>query len=62
MRSSIGKSGIIATHDLGITDLENRHPDKFLNYCFEIGLSDTIRGVARNMNASHLIEIMLDKI
>ena len=29
-------SGIIATHDLGITDLENRYPDKFLNYCFEI--------------------------
>ena len=62
-------SGIIATHDLGITDLENRYPDKFLNYCFEIGLSDTIRfsykisrGVARNMNASHLIEIMLEKI
>ena len=62
-------SGIIATHDLGITDLGNRYPDKFLNYCFEIGLSDTIRfsykisrGVARNMNASHLIEIMLDKI
>ena len=62
-------SGIIATHDLGITDLENRYPDKFLNYCFEIELSDTIRfsykisrGVARNMNASHLIEIMLDKI
>ena len=51
-------SGIIATHDLGITDLENR-----------FGLSDTIRfsykisrGVARNMNASHLIEIMLEKI
>ncbi len=62
-------SGIIATHDLGITDLENRYPDKFLNYCFEIGLSDTIRfsykisrGVACNMNASHLIEIMLEKI
>ena len=62
-------SGIIATHDLGITDLENRYPGKFLNYCFEIGLSDTIqfsykisRGVAHNMNASHLIEIMLEKI
>ena len=62
-------SGIIATHDLGITDLENLYPDRFLNYCFEIGLSDTIRfsykisrGIARNMNASHLIKIMLDKI
>ena len=62
-------SGIIATHDLGITDLEKQYPDKFLNYCFEIGLSDTIRfsykisrGVAHNMNASHLIEIMLEKI
>lgn len=62
-------SGIVATHDLGITRLEEKHPGMFRNYCFEIELSDEMRysykigrGVARNMNASHLIEIMLGKI
>ena len=62
-------SGIVATHDLGITKLEEKHPGMFRNYCFEIDLSDEMRysykigrGVARNMNASHLIEIMLGKI
>ena len=60
-------SGIVATHDLGITELEKSRPDRFTNYCFEIELSGEIlysykirRGVARNMNASYLIEKMLD--
>lgn len=62
-------SGIVATHDLGITELEKSCPDRFTNYCFEIELSGEIRysykirrGVARNMNASYLIEKMLDTI
>ena len=62
-------SGIVATHDLGITELEKSSPDRFTNYCFEIELSGEIRysykirkGVARNMNASYLIEKMLDTI
>ena len=61
-------SGIVATHDLGITELEKTHTGKFINYCFEIGLSENIRysykiqrGVAQNMNASYLIRIMLGK-
>ena len=62
-------SGIVATHDLGITKLEETAPDRFTNYCFEIELSEKIRysykirrGVARNMNASYLIETMLNMI
>ena len=62
-------SGIVATHDLGITELEKSCPDRFTNYCFEIELYGEIRysykirkGVARNMNASYLIEKMLDTI
>lgn len=62
-------SGIVATHDLGITKLEETAPDRFTNYCFEIELSGEIqysykirRGVARNMNASYLIETMLNMI
>lgn len=62
-------SGIVATHDLGITKLEETAPDRFTNYCFEIELSGEIqysykirRGVARNMNASYLIEAMLNMI
>ena len=31
-------SGIVATHDLGITRLEEKHPGMFRNYCFEIEL------------------------
>lgn len=62
-------SGIVATHDLGITKLEETSPDRFTNYCFEIELSEKIRysykirrGVARNMNASYLIERLLSDI
>lgn len=62
-------SGIVATHDLGITELEKSRPERFTNYCFEIELSGEIlysykirRGVARNMNASYLIEKILDSI
>ena len=36
-------SGIVATHDLGITRLEEKHPGMFRNYCFEIELSDEMR-------------------
>lgn len=61
-------SGIIATHDLEIARLEETDAARFSNYCFEIELSDRIRytykmrhGVARNMNASYLIQKMLDE-
>ena len=59
-------AGIIATHDLELSKMEDEHPDRFSNYCFEIKLSDDItytykitKGVARNQNATHLLKKIL---
>ena len=59
-------AGIIATHDLELSKMEDEHPDRFHNYCFEIKLSDEItytykitEGVARNQNATHLLKKIL---
>ncbi len=57
-------SGIVATHDLGLGELEQTYPQRFSNICFEIDFSDTdvvytylLRpGICRNMNASFLLE------
>ena len=56
----------IATHDLSLGDLEQSHPGRVVNYCFESTISEmelyfdyTIRrGIARNMNASFLMRKM----
>lgn len=58
---------IVATHDIGVTSLENKYGDlKFKNYCFEIELSDPItysykinRGICKNRNASYILLHML---
>jgi len=58
---------IVATHDIGVTSLANKHGDlKFKNYCFEIGLSDPItytykinRGICKNKNALYILSHML---
>ena len=59
-------AGIIATHDLELSKMEDEHPTRFTNYCFEIKLSDDItytykitKGVARNQNATHLLKKIL---
>ena len=59
-------AGIIATHDLELSKMEDDYPDRFSNYCFEIKLSDEItytykitKGVARNQNATHLLKKIL---
>ena len=59
-------SGIIATHDLELSRMEDSDPERFHNYCFEIQLSDIItysykisKGVARNQNATFLLNKML---
>lgn len=61
-------TGIIATHDLELSKMEDERPDRFHNWCFEIGLSDDVtytykitRGVARNQNATFLLKRMLEK-
>ena len=59
-------TGIIATHDLELSKMEDERPDRFHNWCFEIGLADNItytykitRGVARNQNATFLLKGIL---
>lgn len=59
-------SGVIATHDLELSRMEETHAERFHNYCFEIELADPImysykitRGVARNQNATYLLRKML---
>lgn len=58
-------TGIVATHDLKLSTLEQIY-HCFHNYCFEIDLSQLIRysykmtpGVAKNMNATYLLENIL---
>ena len=60
-------TGIIATHDLALSKMQQEYPDRFHNYCFEIQLSDEItytyrlsEGVARNQNATYLLKNILN--
>ena len=59
-------TGIIATHDLELSKMEDDDPRRFHNWCFEIELADNItytykitRGVARNQNATFLLKGIL---
>ena len=59
-------SGIIATHDLELAKLEKEDPDSFMNYCFEISISESInyaykiqKGSSKNFNATLLLEKIL---
>ena len=61
-------SGVIATHDLELSKMEQEHPDRFHNYCFEIDLGTDVtytykiqRGVARNQNATFLLNKILER-
>lgn len=59
-------TGIIATHDLTLCDLENEYPENIENKCFEVKIEgDKISfdyklrpGVTQNMNASLLMKQM----
>lgn len=58
-------TGIIATHDLALSKMENEG-EQYKNYCFEIEMSKDIKysykiteGVARNMNATYLLTQIL---
>ena len=67
--SSLPVTGIIATHDLELSKMENKYPERFHNYCFEIQLAENITytykitaGVARNQNATYLLGKMLENV
>ncbi len=59
-------AGLIATHDLDLTRMEESHPGRIENLCFETELHEgrstfdhlLRQGVCRNMNASALMERM----
>ena len=64
--SALPITGIIATHDLELSKMQEQYPARFHNYCFEIQLSDEItytyrlsEGVARNQNATYLLKNIL---
>jgi len=64
--ASLPVTGIIATHDLELSKMQEQYPACFHNYCFEIQLSDEItytyrlsEGVARNQNATYLLKNIL---
>ncbi|MBA4850788.1 MutS-related protein [Emticicia sp. BO119] len=58
--------GMIATHDLDLTDMATKHPQKIKNICFEIVIADDKmtfdyklrEGVTQNMNALFLMKQM----
>ena len=59
-------TGVIATHDLELSKMENEYVGRFHNYCFEIELGKDItysykitKGVARNQNATYLLKGIL---
>ena len=66
--TSLPITGIIATHDLELSKMQQEHPERFHNFCFEIQLADEItytyrlsEGVARNQNATYLLKNILKK-
>ena len=67
--SRLSVSGIIATHDLELSKLEDAQGNRFINYCFEIELNNEVtytykiaRGVAQNQNATFLLKNILQNI
>lgn len=62
-------SALVATHDLELAALKKKNPQQYRNYCFEIELSDEIQysyriqqGVAKNLNASYLLQKVLEEV
>jgi len=63
---SLNTRGIVATHDLGLTEMASIYPNKLKNQCFEIQLNvDELKfdyklsdGVTQTMNATFLMKKM----
>jgi DNA mismatch repair ATPase MutS len=63
---ALGASGMVATHDLELGELEARHPDHVRNQCFEIVINGgemifdykLHNGITKNFNASLLMKNM----
>jgi DNA mismatch repair ATPase MutS len=63
---NLAGTGLIATHDLSLGELEKDHPDKIFNMCFEIEIDGEAinfdyklkRGMTKKMNAAFLMKQM----
>lgn len=63
---TLGASGMIATHDLDLGQLEQSFPENITNYCFEAVIINNElyfdyklnQGIAKNMNATFLMKHM----
>lgn len=62
-------AGIIATHDLKLSEMADEHPEHFHNFCFEIQLGTRVTysykitpGIAKNQNATFLLQQILSGI
>jgi DNA mismatch repair ATPase MutS len=63
---SLKTHGIVATHDLGLTELIKQYPNSIKNQCFEVQLNENelkfdyklSDGVTRTMNATFLMKKM----
>jgi hypothetical protein len=63
---NMGGTGLIATHDLSLGELEKEHPGKVFNMCFEIEIEGEAisfdyklnRGMTKKMNAAFLMRQM----
>lgn len=61
-----GSAGLIATHDLELSRLEEEFPDNIFNYCFEVQINNEEfnydyklrRGICQTMNATELMKKM----
>jgi hypothetical protein len=59
-------SGLVATHDLTLGEMEKDHPGKIINKCFEVVIENDLLvfdyklkdGIARQMNATYLMKKM----
>lgn len=67
--STLPVTGVVATHDLELSKMADARPDRFHNYCFEIGLAEQVSytykitpGVARNQNATYLLQRILQEV
>lgn len=61
-------TGVIATHDLELSKMADKYPDRIHNYCFEIALADDVTysykiapGTSHNQNATFLLKQMLQR-
>ena len=59
-------TGLIATHDISLGELEKEYPDRIFNMCFEIEIDGEAikfdyklnRGITKKMNAALLMKQM----